>query len=50
MLFEFTNTPVTFQRYINNILVEKFNVSIIMYLDNIFIYTENKRKNHIKVV
>ena len=40
----------TFQSYINKILVEKFNVFIIMYLDNIFIYTENMRKNYVKAV
>ena len=29
------------------ILVEKFNVFVIVYLDDIFIYTENKRKSYI---
>ncbi len=39
-----------FQGYINKILAEKLDVFIIVYLDNIFIYTENKGKKHIKAV
>ena len=50
MLFGLINTPVLFQGYINKILAEKFNVFVIMYLDNIFIYTENKRKKYVEVV
>ncbi len=30
--------------------MEKLDIFIIMYLDNIFIYTENKRKSHVKIV
>lgn len=32
------------------ILVEKLDVFIIVYLDNILIYTENKREDYIKAV
>ena len=38
---ELTNTPATFQCYINKILVKKLNVFVIVYLDDIFIYTKD---------
>ena len=41
MLFGFFNTPATFQRYVNKILTEKLNIFIIIYLDNILIYTKD---------
>ena len=50
MLFSLTNAPVTFQSYINKILAEKFNIFIIVYLDNIFIYIKNEKKDYMKVV
>ena len=50
ILFGPTNTLITFQRYINKILIEKFNVFIIVYLDNIFIYIKNKGKDYIKAI
>lgn len=39
-----------FQGYINKILEENLGVIVIVYLDNIFIYTENKENGYIKVV
>ena len=33
-----------FYSYINRILIEKLDVFIIIYLDDIFIYTESKKK------
>ena len=50
MLFGLTNAPATFQSYINKILAEKLNVFVIMYLDNIFIYTKNKDKEYVEGV
>ena len=41
MPFGLSNTPATFQEYINNILAEKLDVSVIVYLDNILIYTDD---------
>ena len=41
MSFGLSNTPASFQGYINKILVEKLDILIIVYLDNIFIYTED---------
>ncbi len=42
MYFRLINIPAIFQGYINKILAEKLNIFIIEYLDNIFIYIENK--------
>ena len=39
-----------FQGYINKILAEKFDVFMIVYLDNIFIYTGSKGKKYVKAV
>ena len=41
MLFELLNLSVSFQNYINKILVEKLNIFVIVYLNDIFIYTED---------
>ena len=41
MFFYLSNTPASFQDYINKILVEKLDVFIIVYLDDILIYTKN---------
>ena len=50
MLFSLTNTPGCFQGYVNNILAEKLDIFIIVYLDDIFIYIKDLRKGHIKAV
>ncbi len=50
MSFGLTNIPTTFLCYINTILVGKLNVFIIVYLDNIFIYGENKKKRHLEAI
>ena len=50
MFFRLINILIIFQRYINKILIKKFNIFIIVYLEDIFIYTENKGKNYLKVV
>lgn len=34
------NIPTSFQGYINKIFIEKFDVFVIIYLDNILIYTK----------
>ncbi len=47
MPFGLTNAPVTFQGYINKILAEKLNVFIIMYLNDILIYTESEGEEHV---
>ena len=50
MFFRLSNVLASFQGYINKILAKKFNLFIIIYLDNIFIYIENSGQNHIKTV
>ncbi len=50
MLFGLTNASATFQGYINKILVEKLDVFVIVYLDDILIYTENKGEEHIQAI
>ena len=50
MLFGLTNVPATFHDYINKILAEKLDVFVIVYLNDILIYTENKGKEYVEVV
>ena len=38
--FELFNAQASFQGYINKILAKKLNIFVIIYLDNIFIYTQ----------
>lgn len=38
MLFSLSNTLTSFQSYINKILAKKFNIFVIVYIDDIFIY------------
>ena len=41
ILFGLSNTPASFWGYINKILVAKLDIFVIVYLDDIFIYTED---------
>ena len=41
MLFDLSNAPATFQGYVNKILAEKLDIFVIVYLDNILIYTKD---------
>ena len=41
MPFGLLNAPSTFQRFMNNIFADLLDVCIIVYLDNILIYSEN---------
>lgn len=45
MFFHFFNTSTKFQSYISKILAKKLDVSTIVYLDTIFIYTD--KTNHV---
>ena len=50
MPFRLTNTPVTFQAFINNVLRKYLDIFIIMYFNNILIYSQTKEEHmlHIK--
>ena len=50
MDFGLFNTPTTFQRYVNKILAEKFDIFVIIYLDDILIYTKDSGQPYVKVV
>ena len=50
MPFGLSNAPTSFQGYINKILVENLNIFVIVYLDNILIYTKDLGQSHIVVV
>ena len=50
MLFGFSNTPATFQEYINKILAKKLDVFIIVYLDDILIYTKDPSQPYVEVI
>jgi Reverse transcriptase (RNA-dependent DNA polymerase) len=41
MPFGLTNSPAAFQRFMNDIFADMLDVSVIVYLDNILIYSEN---------
>ena len=49
MPFGLSNAPATFQRYINNVLQEYIDRGIVVYIDDIIIYTETLEE-HIKLV
>ncbi len=41
MSFGLSNAPASFQGYINKILAEKLDIFVVVYLDDILIYTED---------
>ncbi len=47
--FGLTNAPATFQVYIK-ILLEKLDVFVIVYLNDILIYTKSERKEYMEAV
>jgi hypothetical protein len=49
MLFRLTNAPATFQSYIHNTLKGLIDDFVIIYLDDILIYSQSE-KEHIKHV
>ena len=48
--FGWFNAPASFQGYINKIMAEKLDIFIIVYLDDILIYTEDQGQGHVEVV
>ncbi len=50
MSFGLSNVPASFQCYINKILAEKLDIIVIVYLDDILIYTEDPGQPHVEAV
>ena len=50
MPFRLSNAPASFLDYINKILAKKFNIFVIVYLDDIFIYIKDLGQSYIEVV
>ena len=50
MLCGLFNISASFYGYINKILTEKLNILVIVYLNNIFIYTKDPNQVHINFV
>ena len=50
MPFGLFNAPASFQGYINKILAEKLDIFVIVYLDDILIYTEDLGQDHVDTV
>ncbi len=52
MPFGLTNAPAAFQRFVNNIFADMLDVSVVVYLDDILIYSNNPtdHQEHIREV
>ena len=46
LLFGLTNVLVNFQEYINKIFIKKLDIFVIIYLDDILIYTDDNKDSH----
>ena len=46
MPFSLTNTPMAFQRFMNNIFSNFLDVCVMIYLDDILIYLNNMSEHH----
>ena len=50
MHFGLINAPISFQKYIHKIFTEKFDIFVIVYLDDILIYTDDNGNSHVVAV
>lgn len=48
MPFGLTNAPATFQAYINSVLYEYLDVFVVVYIDDILVYTNGTLEQHIE--
>ena len=46
MPFGLTNAPAAFQRFMNNIFSDLLDVCVVIYLDDILIYSNNMSEHH----
>ena len=52
MPFSLTNVPASFQSYIHEVLHEYLDIFVIVFLDNILIYSidESQHEQHVRIV
>jgi hypothetical protein len=52
MHYSLTNTPTSFQRFMNNVFKDMLDMCIVIYLDNILIYSDDpaKHNDHVRKV
>ena len=50
MPFGLTNIPASFQEYINKIFAKKLDIFVIVYLDDILIYTKDDGDGYVVAV
>ena len=50
MFFKLSNAQTSFQNDINKILAKKLDIFVIIYLDNILIYSKDKNQDQVNVV
>lgn len=52
MPFGLTNAPASFQRFMNDIFQDLLDVTVVVYLDDILIYSDNPadHKRHVREV
>ena len=50
MHFALSNAPVTFQKYINKILMEKLKVFMIVYLNDILIFIKDLGQSYVETI
>ena len=46
MSFGLTNTPIVFQQFMNDIFSNLLDVCVMIYLDDILIYSNNMSEHH----
>ena len=50
MPFGLSIAPVIFQGYVNKILAQKLDIFVVVYLNNILIFTEDPEQPHVEAV
>jgi len=50
MLFELTNKPAIFQRYVNNLFLDYLDQFITIFINNILVYSQNELEHQEHVI